>query len=76
MTLIISKRNENEQQNNKRNENDTNHQFRKIEEMKMSTNQFVQNNKRNENDTNHQFRTFIIKEMKMTLIISLEQQKK
>ena len=34
----------------------------------------AQNNRRNENNTNHLFRT--IKEMKMTLIITLEQQKK
>ena len=32
---------------------------------------FVQNNRRNENNNNASFRT--IKEMKMTLIISLEQ---
>ena len=56
----------------RRNENDdTNHSFRTIKEMKMTLKSLVQNNRRNENDNNHSFRT--IKEMKMTLIISLEQ---
>ena len=65
ITLINSfrtnKRNENNTnqlvQNSRRNVNDTNHSFRTI--------------KVSENDTNHSFRK--IAEMKMTLIISLEQ---
>ena len=48
--------------------------FRTIEEMKMNTNHQFRTIERNENDTENHFHSFrTIEEMKMTIIIRLEQ---